>query len=151
MRPRLCLAFLTMLGAAVGLNGCSYVYDVEARVIGGRLAFVPLDDDFDCVNGAQITTDDEVRPTPGATDDKGLIRNAGAFWWVNYPVCEVTFPLLYGQSSVGADESVRAKPLRVGVIYDVSTSGDGGYGFGRFRITPDRRVENLPHADGPER
>ncbi len=152
MRPRLYLAFMTMLGAAVGLNGCSYIYDVEARVIGGRLAFVPLDDDFECVTGASVTTDEAVRPTPGASDNLGLIRNGGAFWQVDFPVsCEVSFPLLYGTSSAGSDESVRAKPLRIGVIYDVSTSGEGGYGFGRFRITPDRRVENLPRAVGPER
>lgn len=145
MRPRLCLAIMTMLGAAFSLHGCSYVYDVEARVVGGRLAFVPSDDDFECVRSAHVTTDEAVRPEPGPTDRSGLIRNAGAFWWVNYPAsCEVTFPLLYGQSGIGADESVRAKPLRVGVIYDISTSGDGGYGSGRFRITPDRRVENLP-------
>jgi len=150
MRPRLCLAIMTMLAAAFSLHGCSYIYDVEARVVGGRLAFVPLDDDFECVRGAHITTDEAVRPEPGPTDNIGLIRNAGAFWWVNYPAsCEVKFPLLYGQSGIGADELVRAKPLRVGVVYDVSTSGDGGYGSGRFRITPDLRVENLPLRTEP--
>ena len=146
MRPRPCLAILTMLAAAFGLNGCAYIYDVEARVIGGRLAFVPSDDDFECVDSARVTTDEDVRPEPGPADSSGLVRNAGAFWWVNYPVsCEVSFPLLYGQRSIGGEEPVRARPLRVGVVYDVSTSGDGGYGTGRFRITPDRRVENLPH------
>lgn len=150
MRPRLCLAIMTMLGAASGLHGCSWVYDVEARVIGRRLAFVPLDDDFECVGGAYVTTEEDVRAEPGPTDDIGLIRNGGAFWWVSYPAsCEVKFPLLYGQSSIGADESVRAKPLRVGIVYDVSTSGGGGYGSGRFRITPDLRVENLPLRTEP--
>jgi hypothetical protein len=150
MRPHPCLAIMTMLAAAFGLHGCSYIYDVEARVIGGRLAFVPLDDDFDCVRSAHITTEEDVRPEPGLTDTVGLIRHAGAFWWVDYPAsCEVKFPLLYGQSSIGADESVRAKPLRVGIVYDVSTYGDGGYGYGRFRITPELRVENLPLRTGP--
>jgi len=147
MRPRFCFALLTTLGAAFALGSCSYVYTVEARVIGGRLAFVSLDDDFECVNNAQVTTQEAARPAPAPTDNVGLISNGGAFWWVSYPAsCEVEFPLLYGQSGIGADESVKAKPLRVGVVYDISIRGDNvGYGYGRFRITPDRRVENLPH------
>lgn len=55
---------------------------------------------------------------------------------------------MYGENIPGAypgegSSIVEAKPLHVGVVYELfTTSGATGYGGGWFRITPDRRVEN---------
>jgi hypothetical protein len=64
--------------------------------------------------------------------------------------CENLFPIFYGQRIKGppfiysdGPSSVEAKPLRIGVVYQVSTSGDGAYGSGWFRITREGRIENL--------
>ncbi len=65
--------------------------------------------------------------------------------------CLNPFPILYGQPLRGAPflpPGVEAKPLRFGTIYTVETTGSGsGYGSGRFRIRPNRTVENLPLSD----
>jgi hypothetical protein len=46
--------------------------------------------------------------------------------------------------------AVEAKPLHVGVVYEVTTTtGATGYGGGWFRITADRRVENWSEDPTP--
>lgn len=147
MRPRLRLTFVIMVGGAVGVNGCSYTYEVEARVIDGRLAFLSPAGGDQCMSSVSVTTEQKIPPI--ASTGPGPISNASELWSVNYPMsCGITFPILYGGSSAGAKELVRARPLRIGIVYEISTRGDGGYGSGRFRITPQRRVENLPHGSG---
>ncbi|WP_416464605.1 hypothetical protein [Sphingomonas sp. VDB2] len=91
---------------------------------------------------------------PGPNDDEALVKN-GVFWWKDHAVdqCLNKFPIRYGQPLVGQPfvyssgdtKGVEAKPLVIGVIYEVDTGGSGsGYGGGKFRIRSDRTVENLP-------
>ena len=140
----------------VALGGCSYSYDLLAVVIQGRLAFI-VDphsrSGADCINSIYVGTDSAARASPTAGDDRGLVAN-GVFWWKDYAVdaCLNPFPILYGQHLIGqpfvyssGSGGVEAKPLKVGVIYEVGTSGSGsGHGSGRFRILPNHRIENLP-------
>ena len=66
--------------------------------------------------------------------------------------CKNPFPIFYGESLKGGPPEsgpqyaiINAKPLKVGIIYSVSTTtGATGYGGGRFRLRPDGAVENLP-------
>jgi hypothetical protein len=85
-------------------------------------------------------------------DDRRLVLNGGVYWWKSSEVtsCANRFPIFYGQQIEGPPfiygdgaSSVEAKPLRIGVVYEVSTSGDGAYGSGWFRINKGGRVENL--------
>jgi hypothetical protein len=88
--------------------------------------------------------------SPG--DDRGLVES-GVYWSKHTDVsaCPNRFPILYGQPLEGKPflpPGVQAKPLKVGIVYSVETSGSGsGYGSGRFRIRPDHTVENLPRHD----
>lgn len=158
------LRLIGIVFAAFTLGSCSYAYDLLAVVIGGRLAFVVDPSSSrkpDCINGIHVSTDKgetaKAKPAPG--DDEGLVAN-GIYWWKSLePDCQNRFPIFYGQPLKGerlvygentpgvrpgeASSVVEPKPLRVGVVYEVTTtSGATGYGFGWFRITPDRRVEN---------
>lgn len=86
------------------------------------------------------------------SDNAQLVR-AGVVWWnsVGYD-CETRFPVAYGIPLAGeprtpeqAEREVAAKQLTPGVIYEVSaTAGATGYGGGRFRLSADGGVENLP-------
>lgn len=129
--------------AAWPLAGCSWVYDVRAAAIGGRLAFVSDDPDFDCVANVSVSAVGEARAVPAAGDDRALVVNGGAHWWTRNPVstCVTGFPLFYGGAA--GNELVAAKRLRTGVVYEVNSEGLGGYGGGCFRITAGLRVENL--------
>lgn len=134
------------------LSGCSYSYDVQAKVTNGRLMF-----DANPQWGADCVRRVEVR----AEEDED---SAGAVWEQSISHqddCENTFPIIYGESlkgqphvydSGGVPEQLRGrpanqihpKPLRTGVLYTVNTTtGATGYGCGRFRILSDRRIENL--------
>ena len=139
------------------LAGCSYPYDLRAVVIHGRLAFI-VDPGSrhkpDCIRSIHVQTDEEARATPAIGDDEKLVAN-GVFWWKDYAVdaCPNPFPILYGQPLAGrpfvyqdgSPPGVEAKPLRMGVIYEVDAASSGsGYGSARFRIRADRTVENLP-------
>lgn len=74
-------------------------------------------------------------------------------WWnsVGYD-CETRFPVAYGVPLLGeartpeqAEREVAAKQLIPDVVYEVSaTVGATGYGSGRFRLTANGEVENLP-------
>jgi len=78
----------------------------------------------------------------------------GVYWWKDYSVdsCPNHFPIFYGQKLEGTptaydgqpSSSVDAKPLKLGVTYNVFMQGDGANGTGRFRIRADRTAENLP-------
>jgi hypothetical protein len=78
----------------------------------------------------------------------------GVYWWKDYSVdaCPNRFPIFYGQKLEGKpaaydgqpSSSVDAKPLKLGVTYNVFMQGDGSNGTGRFRIRADGTLENLP-------
>lgn len=147
--------------AGLLLSSCSYSYDLRAIVIDDRLAFIvdPRSrNQAACTHGVHVTTASGERATARAApgDERALVAN-GVFWWVDLEVgeCLNRFPILYGQPMQGKSfpgtnhpaPQVDAKPLRRGVIYEVTTSGDGGYGGGRFRIRADQTIENLPPTD----
>ena len=156
MRVRLCGALL----CTILLSGCSYTYDILAVAINGHLAFI-VDPKSrkqpDCIYSIHVETDQAARAKPSANDDAQLVSR-GAFWWQDYAVdaCSNTFPIFYGQKLQGQafaydgkpEKPVEAKPLVIGVVYEVTAASSGsGYGGGRFRILPDRRIENLPRED----
>jgi hypothetical protein len=156
MQVRLCGVLLS----TILLGGCSYTYDMLAVAINGHLAFV-VDPKSrkqpDCIYSIHVETDRAGRAKPTAGDDAQLVSR-GVFWWKDYAVdaCPNPFPILYGQKLRGQpfvydgklENSVEAKPLIVGVVYEVTAASNGsGYGGGRFRILPDRRIENLPRED----
>jgi hypothetical protein len=158
--PRLLAIFL----GAFMLGSCSYGYDILAVVIDGRLAFIvdPTSEGKpECIGDIDVSVD-KGGPIaqPAAGDDVGLVRNGGVYWWKSFEIgsCENPFPIFYGQQLKGASfiyddgkrSSVEAKPLRIGVLYHVNTSSSGGYYASRwFRITKDRRVENLQDDPTP--
>lgn len=161
-RPMLRLAGISF--AALMLGSCSYAYDLLAVVIDGRLAFIvdPVSDRKpDCIGSIDVSADKGepvAQPAPG--DDEGLVRNGGVYWWKSFEVtsCPNPFPIFYGQPLKGVPfiyqdgkpSSVEAKPLRIGAVYEVTTSSSGsGYGGGWFRITKDRRVENFREDPTP--
>ena len=134
----------------LALPGCSYSYDVQARVEDGRLVF-----DANPQWGADCVRDVEVRAEE---------QDVGTVWEQSIShadTCENKFPIVYGEPLTGRPyiygsggvpdamvgtpaPSVAAKKLRAGVIYTVSTTtGATGYGCGRFRIGSNRQVQNL--------
>jgi len=156
MQVRLC----GMLLSTILLSGCSYTYDILAVAINGHLAFI-VDPKSrkqpDCIYSIHVDTDQAARAKPIAGDDAQLVSR-GVFWWKDYAVdaCANPFPIFYGQKLRGqtfvyggkSEKPVEAKPLIIGVVYEVAAASSGsGYGGGRFRILPDRRIENLPRED----
>ncbi len=134
----------------LALSGCSYAYDVRAKVSDGGLVF-----DANSQWGTDCVRQVEVRAEEGDT---------GTVWEQSIShddECENKFPIAYGvplrgqphvYESGGVPDAmvgtpaplVAAKKLRAGVIYTVSTTtGATGYGCGRFRIGADGRVQNL--------
>ena len=117
--------------------------------MGGRLAFVPAEGDYDCAVSIHVSVDAAgraARAVPAPGDDRLLVVNGGAYWWTGSRRgdCAMDFPIRYGADGPGATIQVAAKILRIGVPYAVNTWGEGAYGSGCFRITAERRVENLP-------
>ena len=155
---------LPMLALPLALGGCSYSYDLRAVAIGGRLAFV-VDTKSNrgpsCFNNVEVIARGGVRANASPGDDASLVRY-GTFWnqRLDYG-CVDQFPLFYGQTFRGKANPgqglnrVAAKPLKIGVIYEVSTtSGATGYGSGAFKILPDHHVVNVPPPsmiDPPEK
>jgi len=156
MRVRLYGALLS----TILLSGCSYTYDILAVAINGHLAFVvdpKSRKHSDCIYSIHVQTDQAARAKPTAGDDAQLVSR-GVFWWKDYAVddCSNPFPIFYGQKLQGQafvydgkmEKPVEAKPLVIGVVYEVTAASSGsGYGGGRFRILPNRRIENLPRED----
>jgi len=132
------------------LAGCSYSYDVQARVSDGRLVFDANPQwGPDCVRHVEVSSEED---------------GVAVVWeqTISYEDgCENKFPITYGvplrghphvydsggvpAAMVGTPApSVAAKKLRPEVIYTVSTTtGATGYGCGRFRIGSNGRVENV--------
>ena len=137
------------------LGSCSYTYDLKAMVIGGRLAFVvdpKSPRDASCLNEISVIASGEEKAKAAPGDDVSRV-GYGTFWYerLGYDRAD-GFPILYGQRFKGKRaplgqviEVVAAKPLRVGIVYEVTTTtGAGGYGGGAFKILPDRTVLNVP-------
>lgn len=151
MIPRMLGISLT----AICVGSCSYGCDLLAVVIKGRLAFIvdPSSEwQPDCIASISVQADKgEPQAVPSKGDDKSMVNNGISYWNKTFDLssCPNKFPIFYGASLVGTpfysdgSYNVEAKPLRVGALYQVSTSGDGGYGNAWFRITSDQRVENL--------
>lgn len=146
---------------AFALSGCSYNYDLRAVKISGRIAFIvdPRSQrSADCIRSIHVRTarNEKATASAGVDDDLDLVRN-GVFWYKDYSVddCLNDFPIFYGQKLKGETfkysdptaKGVEAKPLKVGIIYEVETASSGGYGGGRFRIRKDGAVENLSRLD----
>ena len=138
------------------LTGCSSTYDIRAVVIGGKLAFVPASTNIwgnpDCIYSISVR---EVEPRPSRSEVGGSSNEAAnATYWDKsfaFTSCENPFPIFYASKLKGPPwrdlerYAVEAKPLRVGVTYEVTTSSEGSaYGSGRFQITEERKVVNLP-------
>ena len=99
-----------------------------------------------CLANINVSTDEDVRATPVAGDDRLLVVNGGAFWWTDNPVinCTMNYALFYGVGGPKVRTVVAPKKLKFGVTYKVETEGDGAYGHGCFRISDQHRIENLP-------
>ena len=156
--------------AAFALGSCSYSYKLLAVVIDGRLAFVVDPSsrrDAECIDGITVeaAAGETATAKAGPADDARLVAR-GIFWQESMKEpCQNQFPVFYGQPLKGerlvhgedmpdfiADEVryvVEAKPLRVNVVYEVSTTSGSGYGRVWFRITPHRSIENWPDNPNP--
>lgn len=134
---------IAALTAAMVLGSCSYAYDIQAVMIDGRLGFA-VDGSPECFSSISVT-DSSVELTQSSG------RDAPWVWHERFGDCANPFPVIYGQTLKGAppvsgdpNARIAAKPLIVGVTYDVNTSSkDGGYGAGRFRLTAEGGVENV--------
>lgn len=146
-----------VLGSVATVSGCSSVYDIRATIIDGTLGFVADTNLFghpDCIRGITIETEDGPAATPIPGDNVSAVRR-GVYWEQTFssPSCENPFPIKYGANmsgpffvySDGKTKSVAAKPLVRGVVYAVTAVSRGSaYGGGKFRITDDGKVINLP-------
>lgn len=134
----------------LALSGCSYSYDVQAGFSDGRLTFDANPQwGADCLRRVEVTLEERGGETVW---EQSISHDDG---------CENQFPISYGEplrgrahvyesggaavAMIGAPAPlIAAKRLRIGVIYTVSTTtGATGYGCGRFRIEPNRKVQNL--------
>ncbi|WP_372707757.1 hypothetical protein [Brevundimonas sp.] len=128
-------------------------------MIDGRLTFI-VDPNSRSKPSSCLTTiivsakDPERRVEAGPGDNLGLV-DAGIVWWnsVGHD-CETRFPVAYGVPLAGGprtpeevEREVAAKELTLGVVYEVVANAGIGYGGGRFRLTADGGVENLPRGD----
>jgi hypothetical protein len=150
---------LTRIAAVVCLlmlGGCSYSYDILAKMIDGRLTFVVSPNSFrkpaSCLTMVMVAQDPQSDGQTGPNGE-GEVGHEGIVWWDEVGrECSTRFPVTYGVRLAGSPRSLEAaarqidaKPLRPGIIYEVHiTSGSTGYGVGRFRLVPNGGVENIP-------
>lgn len=140
------------------LNSCSSAYNLRAVIIDGEVAFVPQDTDKwgnpdpDCFYSISVSIADGPAAKPGESEDESLVGN-GVYWNKTFAVtsCENSFPITYGAKLRGPSfqtdyvYEVEAKPLLLGYTYEVRASSNGSaYGEGKFRLTEQGTVENLP-------
>jgi hypothetical protein len=138
---------LPALALTLALSGCSYIYDIKVVAIGGRVAFI-VDTrsrhGADCITQIDVIAKDGTRAKPSPGDNIERV-GYGTFWHQRFDTeCVDEFPIIYGQALRGKPDplhegadAVSAKPLRIGVIYEVSTTtGATGYGGGAFRVCP---------------
>ena len=139
----------------LALSGCSSIYEVRAVIVDGKVAFVPAQTDIwgepDCIYNIYVSAEEGPPETPQAGDSVGMVEN-GVYWHEGFAVtsCENPFPIVYGDPLKGPPfregdgDRVKAKPLRVSVVYEVTTASQGSaYGGGKFMITNQRKIVNL--------
>ncbi len=143
-----------LLGALVlSLGACSYTYDLRAVVKGGQVIFEVASDSKsqpDCLRQIAVEIDERTAISPAPGDDPTR-TGYGTVWYdsVDYDeACANAFPMQYGANLKGRKQTDRGlvspKPLKVGVVYVVSsTTGATGYGGGRFILHANGRIENL--------
>lgn len=145
------------VGSLLMLGGCSYTYGILATMIDGKLVFIvdpkSPSKPSSCLITITVTAQDRQSRVRAEPNDNVQLVNAGVVWWnsVGYE-CSTRFPVTYGIPLVGdpsspelANNEVHAKPLTPGVIYEIMVvSGATGSGGGRFRLTANGEVENLP-------
>ena len=157
------LQIVGIFAAAFALGSCSYSYDLLAVVIGGQLAFIvdpSSSQEPDCIRSITVSADKgETATAKAVLGDNGQLVANGVYWWkaMEQKGCQNPFPVFYGKPLKGermiypegipgageASSVVEAKPLRVGIVYEVTTTSRvAGYGSGWFRIKPDLHVEN---------
>ena len=138
-------------------SGCSSTYDIRATTIDGTLAFVADTNLFgnpDCIRSITVEADEGPPATPSPGDDVENVR-LGVYWKQTFasPSCENPFPVIYGTKLSGPafvypdgkTKAVNAKPLARGVIYSVWAESSGSaFGGGRFRVTHDGKIIDLP-------
>ena len=144
---------------AFALGSCSYVYDLKAEMIDGRLAFVVDPGSArrpDCVSSISVEADyGEPKAKPAEGDEAGLVVNGGIYWWDFREVgsCDSPFPIVYGVDLKGRSGDVghvAPKPLLVDVVYKAHAQSSGsGYGTVWFKIRPDGRIENYRSDPSP--
>ncbi|UNK78760.1 hypothetical protein MNQ96_14565 [Sphingopyxis granuli] len=138
---------------AFALGSCSYVYDLKAVMINGRVAFVVDPGSArqpDCVRSIYVEAgygEPKVGPVKG--DNAKLVVNGGVYWWDfrETASCDNPFPIFYGDELKGELSEVvgyvAPKPLLVDVMYVAGTESRGsGYGTARFKIRADGKIEN---------
>lgn len=143
------LRIATPIACMLSLSGCSYSYEVHARVANGRLMFDANPQwGADCVREVKLTVGADV-----------VWAKTEVLWQQSVShddSCDNRFPIVYGELLRGRNyvypkdmagkpaSSVAAKKLRTGVVYMISTTtGATGYGCGRFRINANREVQNF--------
>jgi hypothetical protein len=147
---------IAILILALPLQGCDYSYPIHATMVGGRLAFESGDRAYRCFTNIRVSAmgplaPDRARDSIPDLMERGRAQELARSAWKTDAVatyeCKGYFPVVYGAAMPGIT-IVPAKPLRIGVVYEVSTYGPkGAGGHGCFRINPDRRPENLPDQD----
>lgn len=122
--------FVLCLGLIL-LAACSYHYELKAVERNGRIIFEPKDD----------------RGT-GCFSDFNVTAESGEVTWDfivgQYlpPPCKNELPVIYGRVPAGANERVKAAPLRPGILYKVE-AWDGDSYSGAFRFREGVVVENI--------
>ena len=146
-----------ILALATTVSGCSSTYVIRATIIDGAIAFVADTDFFgnpDCFGSIIVATDNGPSAGQGPNDDVSAVRRK-VYWQQMFasPSCENSFPVKYGSRLSGPTfifpdgetGIVRAQPLARGNTYSVFAESSGSaYGGGKFRITEEGRVINLP-------
>ena len=146
------MRMFAIVAVALMLQSCSYSYPVLAEVIGGRLAFVSGDNDFDCIATIGVSREGPRRPDPAIDnlDDPeargDAISHVRAAWRISgleYE-CKADYPVFYGARFLGQEEVVPAKKLHVDEPYSVMVGGpNASGGHGCFRIDRQGRVHNI--------
>ena len=142
-----------MLAAALLLQSCNASYHVLAKVIGGRLAFVPVDRDHKCISIISVTmmgprdanpAIDEITDPAKRAEAIDRVRIAWAADGVSN-TCKAHYPIFYGSALPDMPVTHPPKKLRTGVAYSIAVGGPNGIGGGGcFRMTKEGKAENLP-------
>lgn len=107
----------------------------------------------ECIYAIYVSAVEGPFEAPEAGDSVRMVEN-GLYWHESFDdtSCDNPFPIIYGEPlegppvGQGDKHRVKPKPLRTGIVYEVTTASRGdGYGGGKFLITHERKIVNLPH------